>query len=104
MRTKEVKEQKKENFLQKIIRTHKVKEEEKIRKQLNFLFQRVFQHCYDSLEPAKLSDIDLPEFMYDKARREKAERFAFSELLYRVADKKVVSKLYAKGIKQFKSL
>lgn len=101
MRT-EAKKQKKENFLQKIIRTHKVKEEKKIRTQLNFLFQRVFQHQYDLLEP-KLSDIDLPEFMYDKERREKAERLAFSELLYRVADKKVVGKLYAKGIRQFKS-
>ena len=103
MRTKEVKEQKKENFLQKIIRTHKVKEEEKIRKQLNFLFQKTFQYYY-SLTPVRLSEVDLPEFMYERERREKAERNAFNELLYRVADKKVVGKLYAKGIKQFKSL
>lgn len=94
----------KENFIQKIIRKHQVKQEQKIRKQLNFLFQCVFQHCYDSLEePVKLSDVDLPEFMYDKTRREKAERIAFVKLLYRVADKKTVCKLYAKRIKQFKS-
>jgi len=91
----------KENFIQKFIRTRKIKEEQKTRKQLNFLFQQVFQWYYDS-EPLHLSEVDLPEFMYDKERRNKAERKAFEELLYRVADKKVVNKLSQYRARQLK--
>lgn len=94
MRTK-TREQKKENFIQKIIRRHRIKEEQTIRKQLNFLFQQVFQFYYD-LEKPIISDVDLPEFLYEKERREKAEKNAFNELLYRIADKKVVNKLCQK--------
>ena len=64
MRT-EKKEQKKENFIKKIIRTHRLKEEEKVRKQLSFLFQQVFQYYY-SLQKPRLSEVYLPEFIYDK--------------------------------------
>ena len=101
MRTEEKREQKKENFIKKIILTHKLKEEVKVRKQLNFLFQQVFQFYYDSQKP-KLSEVDLPEFVYDKERRGKAERRTFEELLYRVADRKVVNKLCSKRINQLK--
>lgn len=93
--------QQKENFIQKIIRTHKQKEEKKIRKQLNFLFQQVFQFYYD-LEKPNVSDVDLPEFIYEKERRERAEKNAFNELLYRIADKKVVNKLCQKRLNQLK--
>lgn len=98
MRT-EKREQKKENFIKKIIRTHRLKEEEKVRKQLSFLFQQVFQYYY-SLQKPRLSEVDLPEFIYDKEFKEKAERKAYEELLYRIADRKVVNKLFTKRIKQ----
>lgn len=100
MRT-EKREQKKENFIQKIIRTHKQKEEQKLRKQLNFLYQQVFQFYYNSQKP-QLSEVDLPEFIYEKYRREKAEIQTFEELLYRLADRKVVNKLCSKRVNQFK--
>lgn len=100
MRT-EKREQEKENFIQKIIRTHKQKEEQKLRKQLNFLYQQVFQFYYDSQKP-QLSEVDLPEFIYEKDRREKAERQTFEELLYRLADRKVVNKLAQKRMNQLK--
>lgn len=95
---------KKENFIMKFIRTQKQKEELKTKKELNFLFQQVFQFYFDTLKPtqAKESEVDLPEFMYDKQRMERAERRAFNELLYRVADKKVVSKLCRKRLNQLK--
>ena len=101
MRT-EVKEQRKENFIQKIIRTHKVKEEQKLRKQLNFLFQQVFQWYYDSLQHGNISEVDLPEFIYERECSDLAARKTFNELLYRVADKKVVNKLAQKRISQLK--
>lgn len=86
--------------IQKIIKIHNDNKEQKLRKQLNFLFQKIFQYYYSS-SSIKLSDVDLPEFMYDRERIDSAEKKAFNALLYRVADKKTVNKLYIKGIKQF---
>lgn len=97
-----VRTENKENFIVKFIRNLKQKEEFKTRKELNFLFQQVFQYYFDAQKPIKLSEVDLPEFMYEKQRMERAERRAFKELLYRVADRKVVSKLCAKRVNQLK--
>lgn len=89
---------KKIRLIPKIIET---KKEQKTKKELHFLFKLIFQFYYDSLESATPSGIDFPEFVYEKRKKTQAQKIAFNELLYRVADKKVVGKLYAKGIKQF---
>jgi len=102
IKKREVRTVKQENFIVKFIRTFRQKQEFKTRKELNFLFQQVFQYYFDAQKPVKLADVDLPEFMYDKQRRERAERRAFNELLYRVADRKIVSKLANKRVNQLK--
>jgi len=104
MRTiqKRVVRTKKENFIVKFFKNFRQKEETKVRKELNFLFQQVFQYYYDAQKPHKISGVDIPEFMYDKQRFEIAERRAFKALLYRVADKNVVSRLCTKRLNQLK--
>ena len=101
MRTE--KREQKENFIQKIIRKHKIKEEKRLKAQLNFLFNQVFQYYYDLVKPT-VSGVDLPEFIYERERREQAERRTVEELLYRVADKKTVEKLCKKRANQLKKV
>lgn len=91
-----------ENFITKLINDFKKKEEIRTKQKIDFLYKQVFRYYFDIQRPVILSSVDIPEFLYEKPLRERAEKQALFELLYRVADKKEVDKLCTKRVNQLK--
>jgi len=91
--TKKVSSERKESFFEKLLKALKRKDECQTRKELQFLFRQIYQYYFDAFALRENEGLNIPEFMYEEERRTRAEHCALNELLYRVADRKIVSKL-----------
>lgn len=68
----------------------KEKQIKKRRGKLNFLFQQGYQYYYDLLEtPQHLGNVDLPMFIYEQQRKDKAMELAHKALLDVIAHNRV---------------
>lgn len=70
-------------------------------KKLKFLLNQAFQYFLDESDEILLAPIDIPYFMYEKQRRDKAYNEAVKALLDVVKDKRV-DECYRKRVKQLK--
>lgn len=87
-------ESQKESFFEKLIRTFRTKREYQTRQDLEFLLRDIYQYYFEALFRAQdSSGTNIPDFLYEQECKERAEHCALNELLFRVADRKVVSKL-----------
>ena len=57
------------NLFSNLLKQYKEKQDEIKKKKINFLMQEAYRYFYDLLEFPKLSDVDLPEFIYEEQRK-----------------------------------
>lgn len=81
-----------------------IKEEQikKRKEKLNFLLKQGYQYYYDLLEtPQHVAEVDLPMFIYEQQRKDKAMELAHKALLDVIAHNRV-NQCYKKRIAELK--
>ena len=87
------------NLFSNLLKQYKEKQDEIKKKKINFLMQEAYRYFYDLLEFPKLSDVDLPEFIYEEQRKRIAYQKASKALIDVIAEGRL-EKCYSARVKQ----
>lgn len=87
------------NLFSNLLKQYKEKQDEIKKKKINFLMQEAYRYFYDLLEFPKLSDVDLPEFIYEERRKRIAYQKASEALIDVIAEGRL-EKCYSARVKK----
>lgn len=90
------------NLFANLLNQYKKKQHEIKQKKIKFLTNEAYKFYYDLLETPKISDVDLPEFIYEEQRRSLAYEKANKAMLEVINDNRI-NKCYNKRIKEIKA-
>ena len=87
------------NLFTNLLKQYKAKQNELKQKKIDFLTKEAYRYFYDLLEFPKLSDVDLPEFIYEEQRKRIAYQKASKALIDVIAEGRL-EKCYSARVKQ----
>lgn len=90
-------------FFNNILENYKRKQDDLMKKKIEFLYHQAYQYFYDIQETKKLADIDLPYFVYDEKRKKIAKEKA-TETMLEVIRENRVNQCYQKRVKELRRI
>lgn len=90
------------NLFANLLNQYKKRQDEIKQKKIKFLTDEAYRFYYDLLETPKISDVDLPEFIYEEQRRRLAFEKASKAMLEVIKDNRI-NKCYNKRIQEIKA-
>ena len=90
------------NLFSNLLKQYRQKQNEIRQRKINFLFDEAYQYFYDLLETPKVTDVDLPEFIYEEQRKRVAWEKASKALLDVLADGRL-NECYSRRMKELKN-
>lgn len=90
------------NLFTNLLKQYKAKQNKLKQKKIDFLTKEAYRYFYNLLEIPKLADVDLPEFLYEKQRRQLAYDYAHKALVDVIADGRL-NECYTKRMKEIKN-
>lgn len=89
-------------FFSNMLNLYRQKQDEIKQRKIKFLTHKAYKFYYDLLETPKVSDVDLPEFIYEEQRRKIAYEKA-SEAMLEVINNNRINKCYKKCVQEIKA-
>ena len=90
-------------FFSNLYENHSRKQNEMMRKKIEFLYDQAFRYFYEQEEMPEIAEVDLPEFIYEKKRKDIAKTKTLQALLEVIKDGRV-DECYRKRIAQLKKI